>query len=197
MSEPIPFEQLIRRVRAGDQAAAAELVRTYEPAIRRAVRYRLADAHLGNVLDSMDICQSVLGSFFVRAASGQYELEQPEQLLKLLVTMARNKLVAQGRRQFAQRRDQRRVELAGDGERNIAAAQATPSRALAARELLDEVHRRLSPDERQLVDWRNEGLEWTDIALRAATTPEAARKKLARALDRIAVQLGLEEDGNE
>ena len=40
----------------------------------------------------MDICQSVLGSFFVRAATGQYKLETPEHLLKLLTTMARNKL---------------------------------------------------------------------------------------------------------
>ena len=36
-----------------------------EPAIRRQ-RVRLADARLGNLLDSMDICQSVLKSFFVR-----------------------------------------------------------------------------------------------------------------------------------
>ena len=43
--------------------------------------FRLADARLGNLLDSMDICQSVLTSFFVRAAAGQYDLETPEQLL--------------------------------------------------------------------------------------------------------------------
>ena len=86
------FEELIRRVRAGDPGAAAELVRNYEPAIRRAVRFRLADARLGSLLESMDICQSVLASFFVRVATGQYELETPEQLLKLLTAMARNKL---------------------------------------------------------------------------------------------------------
>ena len=40
------FDELIRRVRAGDPDAAAELVRNYEPAIRRAVRFRLADARL-------------------------------------------------------------------------------------------------------------------------------------------------------
>ena len=62
MVEAPTFEELIRRVRAGDQDAAAVLVRRYEPAIRRAVRFRLADARLGNLLDSMDICQSVLGA---------------------------------------------------------------------------------------------------------------------------------------
>ena len=32
----------------------------------------------------MDICQSVMASFFVRAALGQYQLNTPEQLLNLL-----------------------------------------------------------------------------------------------------------------
>jgi hypothetical protein len=41
-----PFRELIRRVRAGDQDAAAELVRQYEPTIRRVVRVRLTDTRL-------------------------------------------------------------------------------------------------------------------------------------------------------
>jgi RNA polymerase sigma-70 factor (ECF subfamily) len=44
------FPDLIRRVRDGDQDAAAELVKHYEPYIRRAVRFRLADARLGTLL---------------------------------------------------------------------------------------------------------------------------------------------------
>jgi hypothetical protein len=46
---------VIHRARACDQDAATELVVRYEPAIRRAVRFRLADARLGRPLDSMDI----------------------------------------------------------------------------------------------------------------------------------------------
>jgi hypothetical protein len=69
MPEPPAHDELIRRIRAWDQDAAAELIRRYEPAIRRAVRVRLADARLGNLLESMDICQSVLKSFFVRAST--------------------------------------------------------------------------------------------------------------------------------
>ncbi len=46
MSEPSSFAQLMRRVRAGDQEAATEIVRRYEPAIRRAVRFRLKDNRL-------------------------------------------------------------------------------------------------------------------------------------------------------
>jgi hypothetical protein len=35
-----------------------------DPAIRRVVRVRLQDRQLRRLLDSMDICQSVLGNFF-------------------------------------------------------------------------------------------------------------------------------------
>src|SRR5229473_5112060 len=99
------FLTFLERVRTGDQKAAEELVRMYEPEIRREVRLRLRDSRLRRDFDSVDICQSVLASFFVRASLGQYELEKPEQLIKLLVTMARNKLADHARQEQAGRRD--------------------------------------------------------------------------------------------
>jgi RNA polymerase sigma factor (sigma-70 family) len=193
MSAPASFEDLVRRVRAGDQAAAAEVVRRYEPAIRRAVRFRLADARLGRVLDSMDVCQSVLASFFVRAAAGQYDLDNPERLLGLLVAMARKKLACRARRERAQRRDYRRVTATDPEGQGCAAAEPTPSRRLAARELLDEVRRRLSDDERRLMELRAEGLDWAAVAAQLGGSAEALRKKLARAVDRAARALGLDD----
>ncbi len=76
MSEGASFADLIGRVRAGDEAAAAELVRRYEPAIRRSARLRL-NQRLRRAFDSLDLAQAVLGSFFVRVAAGQYELDSP------------------------------------------------------------------------------------------------------------------------
>jgi hypothetical protein len=46
MAEKQTFRELIRRVRAGEEQAAAELVWRYEPAIRRAVRVRLRGPRL-------------------------------------------------------------------------------------------------------------------------------------------------------
>lgn len=194
MSTEAPaFEELIRRVRAGDQAAAAELVQRYEPAIRRAVRFRLSDTRLRGLFDSMDICQSVLASFFVRAAAGQYELNQPDHLLRLLVAMARNKLAAQAQRQRRQRRDYRRVTAGSAGQEQLAVAGPTPSRRVAVQELLQEVRRRLSPQERQLMELRHHGYDWEAIATQLNASPEALRKRLTRALNRVAHELGLDD----
>src|SRR5262249_56233694 len=98
MAEEPGFEELMRRVRAGDGRAAEELVRRYEPTIRRVVRVRLVDTRLQRLFDSMDICQSVFGSFFVHAALGDYELATPDQLLGLLVSMSRKKVIDKSRR---------------------------------------------------------------------------------------------------
>jgi RNA polymerase sigma factor (sigma-70 family) len=194
MSEAPAFEELIRRVRAWDQEAAAELVRRYEPAIRRAVRVRLANARLGNLLDSMDICQSVLRSFFVRAASSQYELETPEQVLKLLTAMARNKLASQARRQHTRRRDNRRASAIGDEGSRLVSSGDSPSAAIVVRDLQEEVRRRLAPDEWQLLELKNRGHDWAAIAEQVGGLPETLRKKLARAIDRVVAELGLDDE---
>src|SRR5438034_11802141 len=110
MLESVTFADFVRRVRAGDERAAADLVRKYEPLIRREVRLHLEDRRLCRTLDSMDVCQSVWASFFVRSSAGQYDLERPEQLVKLLVRMARNKVVSAARHQHRQRRDIRRAD---------------------------------------------------------------------------------------
>src|SRR5262245_49224806 len=92
------FAQLLARVRVGDASAAEELVERYEPVLRRMVHVKLVGERLRRLFDSEDICQSVLASFFVRAALGQYDLTEPDDLLKLLAVMARNKVVNKARR---------------------------------------------------------------------------------------------------
>jgi RNA polymerase sigma factor (sigma-70 family) len=196
MAAETSFAELIRRVRGGDAEAATELVRQYEPAIRRSLRLRL-DPRLRRTCDSMDICQAVLCSFFVRAASGQFELETSEQLLKLLGTMARHKLTKARRDELRAKRDARRVAATPADEQALAGTASTPSRQIAAKELLAEVHRRLSEDERRLVDLRSQGCDWATIGAELGGSPEALRKKLARAVARVSDELGLDEIDHE
>src|SRR5262245_39077124 len=187
------FRELLQRVRSGDSQAAAELVREYEPEIRRAVRLRLSENHLRRVLDSMDICQSVLANFFVRASAGQFDLERPEQLLALLVTMAHNRLLDHARRYSTARRDQQRA-VSNQEEQLAAIADpaATPSQILSERELAEAVRRQLTEEERYLAEQRAQGRDWADLARELGNQPDAIRKKLGRAIDRAVKTLGLE-----
>jgi RNA polymerase sigma-70 factor (ECF subfamily) len=191
MAEPLPFAELMKRVRAGDGEAAEELVRFYEPAIRRAVRVRLVDSRMRRVLDSMDVCQSVMGSFFVRAALGQYAVTTPEQLLNLLVVIARNKLADEAKYQRAARRDFRRAE-GGSIAGRLPASGPTPSQQVSSEELLDACRQRLTSDERWLAEQRAQGREWLQIARERGEDAEVLRKRLARAVERVTQELGLE-----
>ncbi len=194
MAEERSFLELMQAVRSGDQEAAAELVRRYEPAIRRVIRFKLSDPRLRRVVDTVDICQGVLGSFFVRASLGQYDLENPEQLRKLLMTMARNKLAKQVQKQRAARRDNRRVVAESPEERGVTTSAPSPSEHLEAKELIQEVRRRLTPEEWELAEQRNQGYSWAEIAARQGANADALRIKLARAVKRISGELGMEED---
>jgi RNA polymerase sigma-70 factor (ECF subfamily) len=197
MSDIAKFKDLIRRVRAGDDRAAKELVEEYASVIRVEVRLRLGDPRLRRAFDSMDICQSVLLSFFTRAALGQFDLEDPSQLVRLLVGMTRNKVRYQVRRERAQRRDHRRAQVLEPATCDAVTTEPGPSEIVATRDLLDTFRAHLSPDERRMADLRGQGWEWTEVAAEMGGTPEGRRKQLGRALDRVAEQLGLDEDTYE
>jgi RNA polymerase sigma-70 factor (ECF subfamily) len=194
MSQVESFTDFLRRIRLGDEQAAIELVRRYEPLIRREVRLRLSDSRLNRAFDSVDVCQSVLASFFARAASGQYDLESPEQLVQLLMAMARHKLASLARREHRLRRDARRV-VATEPERleELTEDQDTPSEVVLQRDLVERMRAALSDDERQIADLRSDGLAWEEVAERLGGNAQARRMQLTRGIERAAKELGLDE----
>jgi RNA polymerase sigma-70 factor (ECF subfamily) len=193
VSDDNQFQELIRRVRSRDEEAAAQLMRRYESAIRRVVRIRLRDSRLRRVLDSMDICQSVLATFFARAALGEYDLDSPEQLLNLLATIARNKLTNQAKRLLSQKRDLRLDTPLGDQYDRTVDPGSDPGEKASAKELLEKIRVRLDREERYLAEQRALGRGWKELAEELGGTDVALRKKLTRALDRVMAELGLDE----
>lgn len=193
MADSETFSEFLRRIRAGDADAAAELVRQYESVVRVEVRMRLSDARLRRIFDSQDICQSALRSFFIGAAGGQYELHQPEDLVRLLVGIARNKLAFQARKHRRQCRDVRRQEALTEGTPEATAADATPSVQIETVELIQEFRKRLTALERDMAERRCLGQEWNQIASDLGGTSQARRKQFERAIERVSRQLGLED----
>ncbi len=196
MSDSDTFGEFMQRVRGGDAQAAEELVRRYEATIRLAVRARLTDPALKRQFDSVDVCQSVLLSFFVRAGNGQYDLTEPGQLVALLVRMAQNKLAGRARFHQRQRRDARQVSgLDSAGE--VAAASPGPESVVVNRDLLAAVRARLTADEQEVVNRRSLGQSWDEIAAALGGTPDGRRMQHKRAIDRVTLELGLDEEPDD
>jgi DNA-directed RNA polymerase specialized sigma24 family protein len=192
MQHQHPFDELLRRVRAGEPLAAYDLVQRYESAVRVAIRTRLSDPALRQQFDSMDICQSVLASFFLRAAAGQYDLNEPGQLVALLTKMAQNKLAMHARSEYRQRRDVRRASSLSEAWPPPTDNTAGPDEQVIHRDLLNRAYELMEPEVRQIADCRVRGTNWTDIAAQLGGTADARRKQFRRAIDSIAQLLQIE-----
>ena len=175
--EPSDFERFLVAVRDGDRDLAIDLVRQYEPYLRRIIHQRLADRRVRHVVDSVDICQSVMADFFEEAEPDRFKFQSPDDLRRLLVTMALNKL-----RNWS-RHEGRRGEIP-DGW-NPTASDPSPSRVAAANDEISFLLSRLPPPEARLFEWsRVQGRTWDEIAREEGGRPDALRMRLMRAVAR-------------
>jgi RNA polymerase sigma-70 factor (ECF subfamily) len=182
------FAEFLVRIRARDERAAEDLVRKYLPVLRREVRLRLYDPDLCRLFDSLDICQSVLASFLLRAAAGQYDLQHSQALLRLLIRMARNKLATHARKLRVP------IVSAAPEALDLLSKGPSPTEVIVGRDLLAEVLNHLTDEERRLAELRGTGLSWPQVASSAGGTAESRRKQLGRALDRVMRLLRLDAD---
>jgi RNA polymerase sigma-70 factor (ECF subfamily) len=180
------FSTLLDRARSGQSDAATELVRRYEPELRRYVRVRLTDSRLRRFIDSVDICQSILGRFFVGFFVGKYELQSPGQLIALLLRMAKNEVRDQVRKQHAARRGGRDAQTPVLHELEaLADSDISPSEQASNAERVQKVLQDLSAQERFLVERRMAGFGWAELAAELHTNAEVLRKRFTRALERL------------
>lgn len=181
--------ELLAQVREGDEEAARLLVERYESAIRVAVRTNLSDPRLRRQFDSLDVCQSVLASFFFHLTSGAYDLSVPAQLSALLAKMAQNKVRMRAREQFRQRRDVRRLSQINIENAKIRGCQPGPEEPVDDQDLIDRALDMMPPEIRAIADRRMAGALWPEIADAMGGTPDGRRKQFERAVLPIAQSL--------
>src|SRR4051812_33906158 len=84
MTAPIPdVQELLARVRQGDQAAAAAVFDLYKRRLLGLARSHL-DARLRGKVDPEDVVQSVFRSYFRRQTDGRFDVQDWDQLWSLL-----------------------------------------------------------------------------------------------------------------
>lgn len=185
------FENFIERIRRGDSSAAEDLMRQYEPLVRRQVRMHMSDSRMTRMYESVDYSQSVFASFFLRAVGGQFDLNEPQDLVRLLVTMTRNKIASSARKLLSDKRDGARRDADTQTFLQHPAQEDSPSQVVSFRELLELARQHLSEEERAMAELRQEGLSWDEIARRLGGQSQARRMQFSRALERVATELDL------
>src|SRR6516162_6213433 len=116
---------LLRRLRGGSQDAATLLYLRYAQRLRALTRTRFA-TDLARRLDVDDIVQSVFGSFFRGASRGDYDVPAGEELWKLFLVIALNKIRAKGAYHRAAKRD---IRLTAGSEEVVQALEVAGTQA--------------------------------------------------------------------
>ncbi|VTS08458.1 RNA polymerase sigma factor [Tuwongella immobilis] len=193
MSTIDDFRELIRRVRSGDAAAAKILVDQYSSQILRTIRVQMNNPRLRRTVDSHDICQSVLGDFFARVALGQYNLKEPDDLVRLLVTMASNRVTHHARRSNALKRGKEYHQESSDGVLvSLQSKDSPPSDQLIRKEILEQIVNNLPPELVAIHRARIvEGKSWAEIAAELGESVAAVSKRYHRALNEQFARLNM------
>lgn len=187
-------EDLVRRLREGDEDAGTRLFERLFPSLRPAVRRKLGAA-LRPRLGESDLIQSAFASVVRRLP--EFRDGGPGSFRRWLAGILDHKVIDEIRRQKGRGAQERGRERGLDAlsEFSVPAARdASPSRGAMADEDRRRVHAAvelLPPDQRTVVRLRHEkSLSIQDAARAMDRTPEAARKLYARALERLGELLG-------
>ncbi len=100
---------LLERLRRGDDDAATALYLQYAKRIHRLARYQTS-ASVARQVAAEDVVQTVFRTFFRRVADGQYKAVEGDDLWRLLLVIALNKIRRAARYLHAQKRDLKRSE---------------------------------------------------------------------------------------
>src|SRR5262249_18529567 len=107
--------------------------------------------------------------------------------------MARNKLASAARQAARQRRDYRRETSGSDDMSELADTGPTPSRQVAGGEVLQGARARPTQGKMKNAHLRADDFSWEQIAERLGGNANALRMQLARALERVVAELGLDD----
>jgi RNA polymerase sigma-70 factor (ECF subfamily) len=168
---------LLRRLQQGQADASTELYLRYAERLL-ALASSQSSSDLARRVDPEDIVQSVFRTFFRRASLGQYAVPDGEEIWKLLLVIALNKVRATGAFHRAAKRDVRRTY---GGEAFDRAVESRPGRDEDAMKVLrmvvEELLDSLPEAHRRMIELRIEGHELNDIA--------AAVQRSKRSVERV------------
>jgi RNA polymerase sigma-70 factor, ECF subfamily len=187
-------EDLVCRVRAGDEAAARLLFDRHLPALRAKARSRLPAALRGKVAESDVIQEAWLAAFL---DLGRFEDRGDGSFAAWLRRILERKVLDEVRRHLdaAKRDAQRQVRLATQAER-IAAAEGQPSPSAEVMDAEEAARVRAivasMPEDYAMVMRlvHEEGLSLGDAGVRMGRSADAVRKLYRRALVRLADRMG-------
>lgn len=179
------FLLLLREVRSGNPVAVRRWFETYRPVVTQVAAKLLQRRDLQRRIDSSDVAQDVLMSALSHFQAGEFEVVSDKNLVSLLRTMTRNKIIDEARKHQArvgggETAGRRKTKARGGAEFLIPDPGSSPSRKAARKESIERVRARLSAEMQVVCDLLLAGWEWRTIAAKLDTSEHALQTKFYR-----------------
>ena len=155
---------LLERFRAGEERAATELFERFAKRLGSLVQSRLS-SKLARRLDAEDVVLSAYRSFFVRARDGQFAVDEPGDLWRLLAQITLNKLYRSAARHNAGRRSlDREQDEVIDWANRAADAATSPELEVIVADQLEHLMSQLPEATCRVLELRLHGHDADEIA---------------------------------
>jgi RNA polymerase sigma factor (sigma-70 family) len=169
------LQEFFQVLQSGDQPAVEELLRQFDPFLRRVIRLRLIDGRLRRAVDTTDIFHSLLKDFLRPKKSSAPLAKASAELHAYLAAAVRHKI------QTKLRKERRNAgSLPGDWE--PVSREPRVGQQLENQEFTEAVRTRLDEQCRRLFDLKTQGFTWAEIAAKVGGKPDALRMRLNRAV---------------
>lgn len=180
MPDDSPFEAAVKELCTGSEEAIWDFIQMYGPHIQRVVRRRLHHK-LRSKFDSVDFVQMVWVSFFAEP-DRLAQFEKPEDVIRYLVVMAKNKVVEESRRRFeyekhnvSRERPLEQAEIQETERRSD-----TPSQIAIARERWQTMIQGEPERNRQILQMRLNGATFLEISESLGIHERTARQVMQK-----------------
>jgi RNA polymerase sigma-70 factor (ECF subfamily) len=185
-----PSDTLLVRLGQGDERAAEEVFRRYEPYLRKVVRRQLPD-EMRAKFDSVDVVQSVWLDVLRGLRRADWQFASAVQLKAFLVKATRNRFI-DACRQHRRAAEHEQALPGGSQAVEPPAPGPRPSQVARACELWEQMLALCRPEHRELLRLKREGLSPAEIAARTGLHEDSVR----RALRQLARQMALTHIGS-
>jgi RNA polymerase sigma-70 factor (ECF subfamily) len=192
MSEPIeslnpyPLEALLAKLGAGDDAAAQEVFRTYEPCLRALVR-RMLPVQMRCKFDSDDVLQSVFADLWRGFREAGWQFTSAGHLRAFLIKVTRNRFIDRVRQNRKPVALQQSLPTEG-GADLLAGTDDRPSEVAQADELWERMLALCPTQHRRLLELRRDGHTLHEIAAEIGLHESSVRRILYDLARRLATQ---------
>lgn len=185
LDQSIRATRLLTKLQAGDSDAAREIFARYAQRLARFAEQHLSHKLRGRV-DSEDIVQSVLHTFFKRSARGEFQIDNSAQIWQLLVRITLMRVRAKARHHMAEMRDVRAEAASAEPEMaDGIASDPDPAEAMLLIEAIEQLVGGLPPMYCQVLDLRLQGFSAAEIGEQL----KVSKRTIYRALELLQERL--------